>query len=45
MEAIFTAADISTLATSVSTLLIAIVGIGLLYVGFRHVKRVLGFGK
>jgi membrane protein implicated in regulation of membrane protease activity len=39
MAAIFTAADISGLSTQVSTVLIALVGVSLLFVGYRYLKR------
>ena len=41
MDAIFAAADISTLAINVSTLLIAFVGVALLYVGYSSVLKAL----
>lgn len=39
MEALFTAVDISTLATKVSTILVALVGVSLLFVGYRYIKK------
>ena len=39
MDAIFAAADITTLATNVSTLLIGFVGVSLLFVGFRNLRK------
>jgi len=39
MDAIFAAADVTTLATNVSTLLIAFVGVSLLFVGYRHLRK------
>lgn len=39
MEALFTAADISPLATNVSTLLIGFIGVGLLFLGYRYIKK------
>lgn len=39
MTALFTAVDISTLATSVSTLLIGFIGVNLLYVGARYIRK------
>jgi len=41
MDAIFAAADITGLVTNVSTLLIAFVGVCLLFVGYRHLLKVL----
>ena len=41
MDAIFAAADISTLAANVSTLLIAFVGVSLLFLGYRYVIKAL----
>jgi len=39
MDAIFAAADITTLSTNVSTLLIAFVGVSLLFVGYRYLRK------
>jgi hypothetical protein len=39
MAALFTALDVTGLETSISTLLLAGVGIALLYIGYKHVKR------
>lgn len=39
MAAIFTAADISGLATNVSTLLVGFVGISLLFVAARYLRK------
>ena len=39
MAALFTAADVSGLSTGVSTILLAGVGICLLYAGYRHIKK------
>lgn len=39
MEALFTAVDISGLATNVSTLLIGFIGVGLLFVGARYIRK------
>lgn len=39
MDALFTAADLSTLSANVSALLTIGVAITILYVGFRHVRR------
>jgi hypothetical protein len=40
MDALFTACDVSTLSTNVSTLLISFVGVGLLFLGYRYIKRI-----
>ncbi len=42
MDAIFAAADISGLTTNVTTLLVGFVGVTLLFVGYKYVKRTLG---
>ena len=39
MDAIFTAAEVSTLSSNVQTLLVGFVGIGILYVGYRFLKK------
>ena len=39
MAALFTAADISTLSTNVSTLLVGFIGVGLLFLGYRYIKK------
>jgi len=39
MAALFTAADITPLSTNVSTLLIGFIGVGLLFLGYRYVKK------
>lgn len=39
MAALFTAADVAGLSTNVSTMLIAFVGVALLFTGYRYVKR------
>lgn len=39
MDALFTAVDISTLSGNVSTLLIGFIGVGLLFLGWRYIKR------
>lgn len=44
MAALFTAADVSTLSTNVETLLVAFVGLGLLFLGYRYVRKALGRG-
>jgi hypothetical protein len=39
MAALFTAADVGTLATNVSTLLIAFIGVGLIFTGYRYIRK------
>ena len=41
MAALFTAVDVSTVSTNVSTLLIAFIGISLLFLGAKYIKRTL----
>jgi hypothetical protein len=45
MDALFAAVDITTLATNVSSLMLGFIGVGLLFVGFRYVRRTAGFGR
>lgn len=42
LDPIFAAFDISTAATAVGTALVAIVGVRLLFVGFKYVKSIMG---
>lgn len=42
MAAIFTAADVTSLASSVQTLMVAGVGVILIFVAYRMVKKGLG---
>lgn len=39
MADLFTAADISPLATNVSTLLVAFIGVSLLFLGYRYIRK------
>lgn len=39
MDALFTAVDISTLSTNVSTLLVGFIAVNLLFVGYKYVRR------
>lgn len=39
MAALFAAADVAGLSTNVSTMLLAFVGVALLFTGYRYVKR------
>ena len=45
MAALFTAVDVSTLATNVSALQILFIGVGLLFMGFHYVKRTMHAGQ
>ncbi len=42
MDALFTAANITGLSGNVSTLLIGFIGINLLFLGYRYVKKSMG---
>lgn len=42
MDALFTAANVSGLSSNISTLLIAFVGVNLLFLGYRYVKKSMG---
>jgi glycopeptide antibiotics resistance protein len=42
MDALFTAVDITDVSTNVSTLLIAFIGINLLFLGYKYVRKVMG---
>lgn len=44
MAALFTAADVTGLAGNVSTMLVAFVGVTLLFTGYRYVKKGLNRG-
>lgn len=39
MAALFTACDVSDLATRVTAILVAFIGVGLLFTGFRYIKK------
>ena len=39
MDALFTAVDLTTLSTNVSTILVAFVGVNLLFLGYKYVRR------
>lgn len=39
MDALFTAVDISGLSTNVTTLLTGFIAIGLIFLGYRYIKR------
>jgi len=39
MSAIFTAADISGLSTQTSTIIVALVGVSLLFVAWRYLRK------
>lgn len=42
MDALFTAVDVSTLSSNTSTLLIAFVGVNLLFLGYKYIKKSMG---
>ena len=42
MDALFQAVDVTGVSTNVSTLLIAFIGINLLFLGYKYVKRTMG---
>lgn len=42
MAAIFTAVDISSLATGVTTIVVGLIGVTLIMVGYRWARRALG---
>lgn len=39
MDAVFTACDISSLSTAVTTLVVGFVGVGLIFTAWRYSKR------
>ncbi len=39
MAALFTAADVGSLATNTSTLLIAFIGVGLIFTAYRYIRK------
>lgn len=39
MSAIFSAVDLTTLSGGVTTILVALIGVSLLFVGYRYVKK------
>lgn len=39
---LFTAVDVSSISTNVQTLMIAFIGISLLFVGFRYIRKLIG---
>jgi len=44
MDALFTAASLTDLTTNISSMLVTFIGIGLLFLGFRYIKKVFGRG-
>ena len=44
MDALFTAVDVSGVSTNVSTLMIAFIGINLLFLGYRYVRKTMNRG-
>jgi len=45
MQALFDAVDVTGISTNVSTLMIAFIGIGLLFLGYSYVRRTMSAGK
>jgi len=45
MDALFTAVDVAGVSTNVSTLLIAFIGINLLFLGAYYIKKTLRAGR
>jgi hypothetical protein len=45
MQALFDAVDVTGISTNVSTLMIAFIGIGLLFLGYAYVRRTMSAGK
>lgn len=41
MDAVFAAINITSLATSVTTLVVGFVGVGLIFLGWKYAKRVM----
>jgi len=39
MSALFTAVDISALSTNVSTILVGFIGVSLLFVAYRYIRK------
>ena len=44
MDALFTAVDVSTLSSNVQTILVSLVGVGLLFLGYKYVRKVMSKG-
>lgn len=44
MDALFAAVDVADVSTNVSTLMIAFIGINLLFLGYRYVKKTMNRG-
>ena len=44
MATLFTALDISTMSTSVTTALTGFIGVNLLFLGYRYVKKIMNRG-
>lgn len=42
MEALFTAVDLSTLAASIGVVLVALIGVSLLFVAKRYIGKAIG---
>lgn len=39
MAALFSAVDISSITTGIGTILVAVISLGLLFVGFRYIRK------
>ena len=44
MDALFAAVDVTGVSTNVSTLMIAFIGINLLFLGYRYVRKTMNRG-
>lgn len=44
MQALFDAVDVTGISTNVSTLMVAFIGINLLYLGYRYVRKTMNRG-
>ena len=42
MEAIATAADVAGLSTNVTTILVSMVGVGLLFTAYKYIRKAMG---
>lgn len=42
MAALFTAVDVTAISTNVSTLLITFIGVNLLFLGYRYIRKTMG---
>lgn len=39
LDNVFAAADVSTMATKVTTILVALIGVALLFLGYKYIRR------